>query len=796
MIRLKQNLLVLLLLLRIPGAFGESYNSHSCENFFNNARPLREFRAKLSTNKLAFEITERRKRVPEFQFIAEQAKKHGLRVWLFGGTAASFSHYVKWDLLREYGDHRFQAEYFDYDYTHIYRSTQDLDLVINGTVGEAQKLQHILEVQFPYFSGGKTTPWEVRSLKNPTADKGGLLDDFGFMNQNTDSSSTGMIELTHPPQGESVVRDLRDWNNNQNSQFLQDVTDGVLTFYPSLLHLETPRAQAGKNPKIFSVIRALTKAFQYDLKLKSSDIELFKNEVLKFNPKTDLNHPYASEWIEQNGKKLFQNAINIEYAWNTIESIGLRKKLISIRKDEKKIDTLSWWMNKEPLRSKPIGEAQGRTAQSLDITVVAHETSDFIAYESITRSYTGTPNVFISRDDFAAETAYHGDGFYTSIGKKGAGNTGITIRFKVNPRATLGVDFVYVNQNSSFSPFIKDGDFIIWKNKNALEVIPESLDMNLLEYFQHLASGNGFKREDRALLWKFRRQLNQKIISGQIPNSESEEIRKLIASLLFQKPPAQDELISEWMRFELLRIKYTNEQIEHWIQLWKNKNYRIDPLPLFKVFTEISKDTSIEHLIANEWLLKLTEELQMDIGDRTLEDLLFCQIPVLKNFGLHTLRQRQSTQNKPFIQALQKIIDNQGNIDGWLKSKPDTTQIAAYLAVHPEKRALLSDYELSRIELKLREMTFLPTFETHWGNSLPVQIKSESFQFVSYQFPPEGKKAILGSPEYEAGRIHGKENQHDVIFTLPFQIQVTPVTQLQWALISRPGKTPSAADVM
>lgn len=786
----------------MKGAARDAYDSHRCENFFNSARPLWEFSANLNSSKLAVEIAARRKRVREFQLIAEEAKKRGLRAWLFGGTAASYSHYVKWDLLRENGNPHFQSDRFDYDYTHIYRSTQDLDIVINGGSREAQNFQQLLEHQFPYFSGGRSAPWEVRSLKDSAGDKGGLLEDFGFMNQHTDSNSTGMVELTDPPPGESVVRDLRDWNNRGNSQFLEDIFSGTLTFYYSPRHHETPRAQVGKNPTIFSVIRALIKAFQYDLKLKPSDIEIFKKEVLNFNPKIDLNHPYAAEWVEKNGKKLFQNAVNIEYAWDIIESIGLRKKLISIKKEENKIDSLSWWMNKEPLRSKPVGDGEGRTAEDLGLTQVAHETSDFMAYESITRSHIGAPNVFISRQDFKGETAYKGDGFYASAGKKGLGQTGITVRFRVNPKAREWSDFLIHHLNDfNFAGKLEDGDFIIWKNKNALEVIPESLNMSSLEYFQHLLAGNSFTREDRAILWKFKRHLSQKLISEQIPSNEIEEIRKIIKTQISENSPNLVEIISEWIRFESIRLNYPDKQVEHCLYDWKHKNYLIDPIPLFTVFTEISKNTSLEDYITKNWLVKLAQELKMDIGDRTLEASLFSQIPEIRNFGLRTLRQRQAAKNNLFTRALQQLLNYNGDVDSWLKSKTNSSQDlleaieekASYVALHPEKRGILESTlpheELKLFESALRKQTFLPTFESLLNGSLPTPIKSESFQFISYEFPPEGKKVTLGSPPHEQGRLHRKEDQHDVIFTQPFQIQATPVTQLQWTLIM--GENPS-----
>ena len=68
-------------------------------------------------------------------------------------------------------------------------------------------------------------------------------------------------------------------------------------------------------------------------------------------------------------------------------------------------------MGQEPLRSKPLGEGDGPTAEALGLTEVAHETKTFLAYESITRSHKGEPNVLISRRDTPGDGALHGEGF-------------------------------------------------------------------------------------------------------------------------------------------------------------------------------------------------------------------------------------------------------------------------------------------------------------------------------------------------------------------------------------------------
>ena len=200
----------------------------------------------------------------EFTFIREESEKLGIsHAYLFGGTAAALEDYAKWDLQRKKGDVRFQQDRFDYDYTNIYRSTQDADIVIDGTAEQAGRLQAALVEKFPYVQGLKSV-WKVRLLKSKIGDKEALLDNADYLNQHTDSNSTGMIELTKSP--DPLIRDLKDWNS-KDPIFLKDLESGTLHYYFSQLHETTSRFKLGLNPPVVSAIRYLTKAFQYELKL-------------------------------------------------------------------------------------------------------------------------------------------------------------------------------------------------------------------------------------------------------------------------------------------------------------------------------------------------------------------------------------------------------------------------------------------------------------------------------------------------------------------------------------------------
>jgi hypothetical protein len=462
-----------------------------------------------SVQEIGEAISARLVRVQQFAFIREEAEKLGVKAYLFGGSAAGFGHYVKWDLARAKGDTRFQPDRFDYDYSNIYRSNQDLDIVIDGPAEKEQALKNVLSETYPHLEGSKIN-WDVRLLREKMNGNEALLNNPDFLNQHTDSNSTGLIEITRPSSGESVVRDLRDWNSKEPF-FLKDIQAGKLHYYHSPTHAQTGRAAQGLNPPILSAIRYLTKAFQYELQIGPRDLKSIQKVIQDFNAEKDLRNPYVSDWIEKNGKKLIQNAVNIEYAWNTLESLGLRRKLIEINNTPGTQESLAWWLDKEPLRSKPLGSS-GMTAKEVfekhfpgKPLVIAHETNNLIAFDSITRAHTGDPNVLISRKGYPGETAEYGDGFYTRVGREGARRTGNTIRFELDPQARLGTDFTMID------------DYLVIQNRNALRVIPESLNIGIVEYFEMLARGNGlgFGSGDQAILKKQKRRLNGNVISKQ-----------------------------------------------------------------------------------------------------------------------------------------------------------------------------------------------------------------------------------------------------------------------------------------
>ena len=487
-------------------------------------------------------------KVEEFKFLAQTAQKHGLKVWLFGGSASSLAHYVKENMLLEEGSDEYYSQSFaetpdgKRDFTDIFRPTQDIDLVVDGEMARVANFEREVLQHLPDIKGNKQT-WEVRTLREDYGEKLALLNNPNFFNQHTDSHSVGMISLSEVDENK-VVRDLLDWEA-ENPRFLQDVLANKLHYYFSDHHSETLRFKEGKNPPIISVVRYFIKLFQHELEMNKQDLKKLQKIIAGFNPQ-EIRDSYTERWLQGNVPKLFLHSRNVEYSWDMLEQTGLRAKLLQVG-DIKEFKSPAWWANKSPLRSFELGEGKGKSAQELGIKTVAHDTSDFFLWTVITRSRKGEANVFESRPDAAGENAAHGRGFYTiKNSKRGLYRNGFSISFHMHPKAREGVDFKVAD------------DMVLVLNRNAIRVIPESLEVGgVLDYLHLAKEGNG---ENLALLEKVRRRLDFKYAQ----KANLPEIQQEIAQALkFLKEANDSDLWRGWfnLKISMKYPKIVNEMI-------------------------------------------------------------------------------------------------------------------------------------------------------------------------------------------------------------------------------------------
>jgi hypothetical protein len=472
----RRNLLVVILLF----SFGISNFAHAAD-WFKASTPQA---VAVSPAEMSQDIALAVLQVPEFAFIQRESQKSGIKAYLFGGTAASFAHYVHWDTMRAKGDSRILTNRFSYEMVDIYNESQDLDIVLDASPEECAKMEALLKEKFPYKLPDGRSAWEVRSLKQSTGPKPALLGSFDMENQHTDSNSTSLVELTIG--AKDVVKDLKAWNDS-NPPFLKDLVTGKIHYYYSNSHNQTDMAKGGKNPPIISVVRFLVKALQFDLEIPAEDISTIKKIADSFNASSADD--FIKHKINALTLKMMQNSMDVERSIALLNTLGLRAKLIAVVGATSEAGVL---LNKEPLPTLPLGKGFGKTAKELGLDLVSHETRDAAGYYSITNSIVGKPNVFISRQNAQGEAAVYGNGLYVGVGTTGVYG-GVPIKFRLNPNAKEGSDFKYVREHQ----------YLVILNKAAISLVPDQVNGNLMDLLRMYESiGDQRSIGLREKIWK------------------------------------------------------------------------------------------------------------------------------------------------------------------------------------------------------------------------------------------------------------------------------------------------------
>ena len=171
----------------------------------------------------------------------------------------------------------------------------------------------------------------------------------------------------------------------------------------------------------------------------------------------------------------------------------------------------------------------------------------------------------------------------------------------------------------------------------------------------------------------------------------------------------------------------------------------------------------------------------------------------MRKFSLQALTEAGQKRPSAFLRALERIVaikkpeepDDQSAVKRWFDSKApeQKEEKAAFIAMNPKEWARMPGVErdtVARVSAILGKKTVLPLFEKLAKNSeqeklLLDQARPESFLFVKFDVPKEGKKFNMGSPPSE-GSFVGEELR-DVTITESFEMQMTPLTEFQKALL-------------
>ena len=473
--------------------------------------------SKLNYNDFQYKLAQKTLEVKEFAAISELASKMNLRVWLAFGSAASFAYHIKFSILAKQEPHKYNKDYEHLAYSNLFRSNQDLDLVLDATPEESIEFQKRLLNEYPYLAGLKIH-WDLRTLNYDIGNLGdisyreALLQNWSFAHQHSDSHSLGLIELRplSDYNKSPLVRDARNWDSNK-SQFLQDVLDSNLSIYYSNSHAKTERYKNGTNPAYFPAIRALIKASQYNAKINSNGMralsQMFQSLPRANGKISDFEKKFLARFIP----KLFHNSIDLNYTHFLIDALRIRQRLIEIA-DAIDNQDIKWWLQRSPLPNYSQKKYSAKhslakqIAQQLGVhkIVLMHSFKTFGDYESIIRS------PYLQMNAFREEQIVLGNGIVlknrgikTQLMQAGTRLSGYNVIYELKPDAVSEYDFMYFKDKQVF--IILNADAVVrvqmqesfhthFTNENILSVLLDAnankqLTRNMTE---ELELGNSF----------------------------------------------------------------------------------------------------------------------------------------------------------------------------------------------------------------------------------------------------------------------------------------------------------------
>ncbi len=413
-------------------------------------------------------VLKHRTDIKEFTEIKEIAESLGLRVFIVGGLASSYARYISLDLKRlKNTESDIEPSRFGYFWEQVFFPTQDIDLAISRNDGAEETEQNISDFKARVSAAFSETKVDIFVLKKSLPARPALLDlSSDFQKQNTDSVSTGLIELT----SNNELKDLRF----SDERFFTSFINESISLHIDPDHASTEKAKNKNNPEFIAVLRLLINANRYGLDIDPASLEIVKKNIQNFKA-SDLNE-YSQKWIRSNAKKLIQQSIDLEKSYDLLKSTGLDKLLLQIDKNENEVGSLAWLLTREPLRTNPKNISftnkrifgKSKTAGELGIEIVTHETPTYEVFRQILFSFNSKPNAFISKKS-AGQNAKYGEGFYTKKGEWGGlDGDGFHIQMKLEQNAVQNIDFD-----------IFDDSIVLIYNKDKVKVLPPEWKQNL-----------------------------------------------------------------------------------------------------------------------------------------------------------------------------------------------------------------------------------------------------------------------------------------------------------------------------
>jgi hypothetical protein len=369
----------------------------------------------------------------------------------------------------------------------------------------------------------------------------------------------------------------------QDSVDLFSKTIQIESFFDELSTLDKKRA----------TLQILELSSRYSLEVSDENISRLKNALEEFRGQ-EIDESVLGEFRDSMNR-FFKRSADIESAISLLEKVDPENALSEALGEEYRL-----LASRKYLTSLKIGEGFGRTAESLGLEYVTHQT-DQTSYYGMISNPQGKPSLRVSRKNAGehGELAQRGEGFYAMRGVDSEFHPDYgdyKIVFKVHPDARVGSDFSLYNNE------------VLFHNLSALEIDIElsSKTIGPLHYFQRLSLMDDFyalqalPKEVKSISQEDLYRLRISVMSQVLTNPKQRAEVDALALEVFQGKKANFNFVQTYLSLPFLDTPLQRQAEQAFLQLMSDGLYepmRTNNIGLLKIWLNSNRYNEHKDLI-------------------------------------------------------------------------------------------------------------------------------------------------------------------------------------------------------
>lgn len=369
--------------------------------------------------------------------------------------------------------------------------------------------------------------------------------------------------------------------NSEVDHLIQKVQDSVNLFTKSI-QIGAFLDELSLQDKRRAALHALELSSRYSLSFSDDDISRLQQIVEEmYGLGLELSETDQKEYLDSM-RRFFSRSADIESATDLLEKVDPQGILKDVLGEEYRL-----LASRKYLTSSPVGKGLGRTAESLDLKFVTHQTNKK-HYYTITSHPQGKPSLRVSRQNAgdSGELAQRGEGFYAMKGVDSEFHPDYgdyKVVFKVHPDARVGSDFSLYNHE------------VMFHNLSALEidVTHSSKAIDPLDYFKSLSL-----EHPQSDLYRQRISVLSRVLTDPHKRSSIDDL----ALEVFQGRSVPDDFVQAYLSLPYRQTPQQRQVEEAFLEMMIDGLYepmRSKQISYFRIWLNYGRYNEYKHIIKN-----------------------------------------------------------------------------------------------------------------------------------------------------------------------------------------------------